>query len=253
MVFEWVSRDLRAAIGKLDARRLDAPARSSAPIPPAIIQRVMREVLRALALLQRHRVVHRDIRPENILVSDDWETVRVADLGLARYVGVDASRRMTPGMVTLWYRAPEILAGSNEYSVDVDMWSLACVFFELVERRPLFPRGTETAVLSLICTLLGTPDPKTWGPTTTFASGQLTLQHHAPKPLEDWAPNFPAYCGDEGIDLFLEMLDCDPRQRIDAVRALEHPYFSVDFGGGAAGQQDQATTTTTTTTITTNA
>ncbi|XP_048784615.1 cyclin-dependent kinase 2 isoform X2 [Lagopus muta] len=124
-------------------------------------------------------------------------------------------------VVTLWYRAPEILLGCKYYSTAVDIWSLGCIFAEMVTRRALFPGDSEIDQLFRIFRTLGTPDEAAWPGVTA---------------LPDYKPSFPKWArqdlgkvvpplDEEGRKLLAQMLHYDPNKRISAKAALGHPFF----------------------------
>ena len=102
----------------------------------------MHQVLKALLHCYQRRIMHRDLKPCNILISEDGRTVKLADFGLARSFGLPL-KTYTHEVVTLWYRAPEVMLGSKMYSVAIDMWSVGCIFFEILIGRPLFQGKSE--------------------------------------------------------------------------------------------------------------
>ena len=93
-------------------------------------QSYMHQLLDGIAYCHKHRVLHRDLKPQNLLIDNDGH-IKLADFGLARAFGLPV-RNFTHEVVTLWYRPPEILLGSKSYSTAVDVWSLGCIFAEMV-------------------------------------------------------------------------------------------------------------------------
>jgi serine/threonine protein kinase len=143
--------------------------------------------------------------------------LKLADFGLARAFGVPV-RPYTHEVVTLWYRAPEILLGSQQYSTPVDVWSIGCIFAEIASKEPLFTGDSEIDQLYKVFQMLGTPTERTWPGVTK---------------LQDYSAVFPKWprcpfdlpLPDEGIDLLEKMLEYDPAKRISAKQALQHPFF----------------------------
>ncbi|XP_023584904.1 cyclin-dependent kinase 3 isoform X4 [Trichechus manatus latirostris] len=149
--------------------------------------------------------------------------IKLADFGLARAFGVPL-RTYTHEVVTLWYRAPEILLGSKFYSTAVDVWSIGCIFAEMVTRRALFPGDSEIDQLFRIFRTLGTPSEATWPGVTQLPDYKGSFPKWTRKGLEEIVPNLePA-----GKDLLMKLLQCDPSRRISAKAALAHPYFSAE-------------------------
>jgi cyclin-dependent kinase len=99
------------------------------------------QLLNGVAKCHKHKVLHRDLKPQNLLINREG-ILKLADFGLARAFGIPV-KNFTHEVVTLWYRAPDILMGSKNYNTSVDIWSVGCIFAEMVTRRPLFAGQNE--------------------------------------------------------------------------------------------------------------
>lgn len=127
-------------------------------ITPSKIQLILKQILKALHYLEGLNVAHRDIKPSNILINESGE-VKLADFGLAKKL----KKLSTVKVVTLWYRAPELILGIRGYSPKVDVWSVGCLAAELLLRKPLFEdQHNETQLMDKIFRLMGTPDVCGW-------------------------------------------------------------------------------------------
>ncbi|VFQ84684.1 unnamed protein product [Cuscuta campestris] len=182
------------------------------------------QILRGIAYCHSHRVLHRDLKPQNLLIDQRTNSLKLADFGLARAFGIPV-RTFTHEVVTLWYRAPEILLGSQHYSTPVDVWSVGCIFAEMVNQKPLFPGDSEIDELFKIFRVMGTPYEDTWPGVASLPDYKSSFPKWPPKDLATIVPNLDA-CG---IDLLRKMLNLDPSKRITARNALEHGYFK-DIG-----------------------
>ena len=122
------------------------------------IKLLMRELLKTLVYLHQNNVVHRDLKLSNILIDEEF-CIKLCDFGLSRIV----ERTMTSGVVTLWYRAPELLFSEKNYSPAIDMWSIGCIFGELLNSgKPILPGKSVLGQLHLICSLIGPPNTEIW-------------------------------------------------------------------------------------------
>jgi len=121
------------------------------------------------------KILHRDVKGANILISNQGD-VKLADFGLAR--STVNMRELTKKVVTLWYRAPELLLGERKYDDRIDVWSAGCLFAELLMNRPLFPGASEPAQMDLIFALCGTPTEATW-PGVTKLMGSYRPQQYS--------------------------------------------------------------------------
>lgn len=112
------------------------------PLPAPQVKHMMYQLLQGLLHCHERRIMHRDLKPSNLLVDTDGTTLKIADFGLARTYGLPL-KSYTHEVVTLWYRAPEVLLGQKIYSTGVDMWSVGAIFYEMAHKRPLFYGDSE--------------------------------------------------------------------------------------------------------------
>ena len=124
------------------------------------LQSYMFQMIAGLNFCHARRILHRDLKPQNLLI-DRSGALKLADFGLARAFGIPV-RTYTHEVVTLWYRAPEILLGQQQYSTPVDMWSIGTIFAEMVMKCPLYPGDSEIDELFKIFRTLGTPNEELW-------------------------------------------------------------------------------------------
>lgn len=172
--------------------------------------------------------MHRDLKPSNLLIGEDHKTIKLADFGLARTFGLPL-KTYTHEVVTLWYRAPEVLLGSKVYSTAIDMWSLGCIFFELSHRKPLFYGKSEIDQIFKIFKVLGTPKNCNWQGSEELPDMKATF----PKWNINGNENLVKLCTNfknnpEAMDLITQMMQMEPSKRITTKAALEHPFFK-DF------------------------
>ncbi|XP_011888206.1 cyclin-dependent kinase 17 isoform X3 [Papio anubis] len=178
------------------------------------------QILRGLAYCHRRKVLHRDLKPQNLLINEKGE-LKLADFGLARAKSVP-TKTYSNEVVTLWYRPPDVLLGSSEYSTQIDMWGVGCIFFEMASGRPLFPGSTVEDELHLIFRLLGTPSQETWpGISSNEEFKNYNFPKYKPQPLINHAPRLDS----EGIELITKFLQYESKKRVSAEEAMKHVYF----------------------------
>ncbi|CAL4918154.1 unnamed protein product [Urochloa decumbens] len=204
----------------------DALRRQPGPLPESTVRAAMWELLTGAKGMHAAHVIHRDIKPHNILLGDD-RVLRLCDLGLA----VHMSEPPPYGKAgTLWYMAPEVLLGKPDYDALVDVWSLGCVMAELVTGKAPFRGEDEEDQLCAIFGVLGFPDDTTW-PWFAFTQFAAELPEVDDKQRRKQGSilrrRFPeTRLSKEGLDLLSGLLTCNPDKRLTAAAALNHPWFS---------------------------
>lgn len=209
LVFEWLDQDLK--------KYMDSRRRGGMTTP--LIKSYMYQLLRGMAICHSRGIMHRDLKPQNLLINRAGE-LKIADFGLARAFQIPV-RAYTHEVITLWYRAPEILLGQRQYACPVDIWSIGAIFAEMVTLEALWPADSEIDELHRIFQTLGTPNERTWP---------------GVERLPDYNPCFPKWKGgrlrkqvpgldDKGYDLLEKMLSYEPSTRITAKAAMNHPWF----------------------------
>ncbi|KAH9596528.1 Cyclin-dependent kinase 10, variant 2 [Schistosoma haematobium] len=141
------------------------------PFTESQVKCIMLQIFKGLRYLHENFIIHRDLKVSNLLMNDKG-LVKIADFGLSR--PTHSHNPMTPCVVTLWYRAPEILLGDKNQTKAVDIWSAGCIMGELLLHKPLLPGKTEVHQLELIIDLLGTPNDQIWPVCSSYA---LTCLH----------------------------------------------------------------------------
>ena len=207
-------------------------------IPARMIRSIMWQILDGVSYLHQNWILHRDLKPANIMVTVNG-CIKIGDLGLARKFSNLLQTLYTGDkvVVTIWYRAPELLLGARHYTPSIDIWAVGCIFAELIGLQPIF-KGEEAKMdskktvpfqgnqLQRILEVLGTPTPKVWTNLTKYP------EYHQFLKFPKYRDSLPAWYrstggGDKNVlDLLYKLLTYDPTKRIDAVESLEHSYFT---------------------------
>ncbi|NXL40890.1 MK07 kinase, partial [Glaucidium brasilianum] len=199
---------------------------SAQPLTLEHVRYFLYQLLRGLKYIHSANVLHRDLKPSNLLVNENCE-LKIGDFGMARGLGADprhAKAFLTEYVATRWYRAPELLLSLHRYTRAIDMWSVGCIFAEMLGRRQLFPGRNYVHQLQLIMAVLGTP------PATVMAAigaerVRAYVQSLPPRPAVPWESLF----GDAepaALALLGRMLRFDPRERVGVAEALRHPFLA---------------------------
>lgn len=242
LVMPYMPHDLRSLMEEMQQ-----------PFRLSEVKTLLQQLLSAVAHMHGRYLVHRDLKTSNLLLSHSGHLM-VADFGMARRMapvaddttatstastssslkGPSSSAPLTPVVVTLWYRAPEVLLGATNYAWPVDLWSVGCIMAELILGRPIFPGTGELDQLDRIFTVLGLPTEQIWPGwrrlphASHIAAGSSNSSnssgHQRYPPFNSLDSLFPAL-SPAGLDLMKRLLCYDPQRRITAQTALGHPFF----------------------------
>ncbi|XP_057979446.1 cyclin-dependent kinase C-1-like [Malania oleifera] len=213
MVFEYMDHDL-TGLSDRPGLRFTVPQ----------IKCYMRQLLTGLHYCHVNQVLHRDIKGSNLLI-DNEGTLKLADFGLARSFSNDHNGNLTNRVITLWYRPPELLLGATKYGPAVDMWSVGCIFAELLHGKPILPGKNEPEQLNKIFDLCGAPDEINWPGVSKIP----WYNNFKPsRPMKRRVREVFRHFDRHALDLLERMLTLDPSQRISAKDALDAEYFWND-------------------------
>lgn len=211
LVFEFMDKDLKKYMDSRGERGM---------LDPVTIKSFMHQLLRGIAFCHDNRVLHRDLKPQNLLINNKGQ-LKLADFGLARAFGIPVNT-FSNEVVTLWYRAPDVLLGSRTYNTSIDIWSAGCIMAEMYTGRPLFPGTTNEDQLQKIFRLMGTPSERSWPGISQFPEYKTNFPVYATQDLRNILPQVDPV----GLQLLSAMLQLRPELRISAQQALQHPWFA---------------------------
>jgi cell division cycle 2-like len=196
------------------------------PFLPSEIKTLMIQLVSGVEYLHANWILHRDLKTSNLLLNNRGD-LKIADFGMARYTSRPRPK-LTQLVVTLWYRAPELLLGVEDYDSEIDIWSVGCIFAELLTREPLFFGKNEVDQLSRIFALLGTPTKTSWPGFKSLPNAKALLPLLSnPKSSTLTAAKFP-YLTTSGLNLLSSLLSYNPSSRPTATETLKHKYFAED-------------------------
>lgn len=193
------------------------------PFVASEVKTLLRQLVSGVAFLHDNAIMHRDLKTSNILLNNRGQ-LKLADFGMARHIP-PPDGPLTQLVVTLWYRAPELLLGAPRYGVEVDMWSVGCVMGELLLKAPALPGTNEVDQLSRIFSLCGLPEEKTWPAfwrLPNAASLKLPREQRTKQAFD--RARFP-FLSAAGVDLLSSLLSLNPEHRPTAHQVLQHDYF----------------------------
>ncbi|KAJ3113407.1 negative regulator of the PHO system [Phlyctochytrium bullatum] len=219
LIFEYMDMDLK--------KFMDTQGTNGA-LPPNLCKTFMYQLLTGISFCHENRVLHRDLKPQNLLINHKLE-LKLADFGLARAFGIPVNT-FSNEVVTLWYRAPDVLLGSRNYSTSIDIWSAGCIMAEMYSGKPLFPGKTNDDQLMKIFKLLGTPTEATWPHVSELPEFKKNFPFYPPQNIGTKLPMLDPYA----LDFLARMIQYQPHMRISARDALQHTYFADLVNPGAA-------------------
>lgn len=200
----------------------------------AVIKTIMYQILKATDLLHSKKILHRDLKPQNILISGSNLVTKIADFGLSRVYSMPI-RPYTKEVLTLWYRAPELMLGLNHYSTGIDIWSVGCILAELYLKRPLFPGDAEVDQLFRFFRVFGTPNETTLPGFKSFPDYNKEFPYWKGEGLDNYLKTHrvedknPIIMDKHAFNLLERMLVYDPCKRISAKEALTHVKYIYLF------------------------
>ena len=218
IVMEFISTDMLSLV------KYQASIPRENRIRLSQVKNIMIQLLSALAHMHDQGLMHRDLKLANLLLTREG-VLKVADLGSIRDIG-RTSLKLTTQIVTLWYRAPELLMGGTEYTHSIDLWSVGCLFVELLTLKPLFPGNSEIETMYRIFKILGRPSEDVWSRRFSFLPLASQLNDHLVRfPNHSTLKEMLSFLSPAGHSFLASVLSYDPASRMSAKDALNHPFW----------------------------
>lgn len=218
LVFELMDRDLKKYI---DHKK----TREDSGLDPKLVKHFMRQLLSGVKFIHRNGVLHRDLKPQNLLINARYD-LKIGDFGLARGFGIPV-RSFTNSVVTLWYRPPCVLLGNTDYSTPLDLWSVGCIFSELATGRALFQGGDQESQLTSIFQRLKIPKSIDYPDLRSFIN--WSTEYEFIDQVDLLPEETVSRLGEDAENLLRKLLKINPKLRISARRAHEqHSYFTFN-------------------------
>ncbi|KAL1212473.1 putative serine/threonine-protein kinase [Cardamine amara subsp. amara] len=212
LVFEYMEHDL-AGLAATPGIKFSEPQ----------IKCYMQQLFRGLEHCHRRGILHRDIKGSNLLINNEG-VLKIGDFGLANFYRGDQDLQLTSRVVTLWYRAPELLLGATEYGPAIDLWSAGCILTELFAGKPIMPGRTEVEQMHKIFKLCGSPSEDYWRRTTLPLATSFKPSHPYKPVLAETFSHFPT----SALTIINKLLAIEPEKRGSAASALRSEFFTTE-------------------------